>query len=94
MSNYKRVTNAGSGGSLQAYVHGANSVKIKAVFGKCDPGGYEDSEKGYDGIEYAFKNVKTGEILRLYSRWGEWRVGGSNKETAEVFALWVTDLCS
>ena len=77
------------GGWLCSYAPEVVTMQaLRAAFGKADEG-YFDEEKGYDGIEYRFRALD-GSALRLYTRCGSWRVGGTDEALAESFLVWLT----
>lgn len=82
-----------SGSCLQAYLDDVE-LNVIALFGKPDPDGYVDDEKGYDGNEYHFTEQSTGQIVNLYARYGEWRVGALTKAVADRFVSWLKDRVS
>ena len=50
-----------------------------------------DPEKGYDGLEWRFKDAK-GRLYNVYSRWGQPRVGGWQTTTpkdVKNFEAWI-----
>ena len=49
--------------------------------------GYEDSMRGYDGVEVGFVHVPTGMELYVYSRWGMVRVGCRTYERADSMKI-------
>ncbi len=87
---WKRNRNADINGiSLQLYCETLTLSKVRQVFGKPDPDGYVDDEKGYDGNEYRFVS-EIGDVVNLYSRFGNWRIGAHSPEVAERFKFWLT----
>lgn len=86
---WERTPNSNmTGSSLQRYLDGFKG-SVSELFGKPDPNGYVDDEKGYDGSDYHFTEKSTGQTVNLYARWGEWRIGSHNRETAERFYCWM-----
>ena len=62
------------------------SVEIERIFGPpnidaCEP------EKGY-GPEWGFSDENDNPV-RLYPRWGAFRIGAQNQEIAERFEIWL-----
>lgn len=59
-------------------VYAPDTLSMRAIATSFPAGrmeGYEDSMKGYDGVEVGFVHVPTGMELYAYSRWGMVRVG-------------------
>jgi hypothetical protein len=69
---------------LQAYLDNVTTEDITRLFGEPDPGGYVDDEKGYDGREYLFTDGM-GNVVNIYSRFGNWRVGAHDEQVAAEF---------
>lgn len=63
------------GCSLQDYLPGVKHAQLVKAFGNPIEIGYADEEKGYDGQEWFFE-ASNGEVFTVYSRWGEYRIGG------------------
>lgn len=87
---FKRIDDlmATNGVCLQEYVDEVNLLALVAHFGKPEDG-YWDPEKGYDGHEFLFVEESTGEVVNLYSRFGNWRIGAHSKDVAQRFKAWL-----
>jgi len=71
---------------LAHYIDGYTMADVLKVFPDARMEGYEDEEKGYDGIEAGFSTW--GGNFYLYSRWGRVRLGcldGERNSHAEVW---------
>ena len=88
--NFKRTTeaNPANAGCLQEYVDFLEVSDIIELFGPSDKDGYEDYEKGYDGQEWHFE-AEDGQIVNLYPRFSNLRVGASNNPIAQDFVAWL-----
>lgn len=91
MSRFK-LTTAHHAGRLLCTLPLLGPAKVYGLFGPPPPGGYEDEEKGYDGIEWNFEDTTTGAFLTLYARFGAFRVGGECEASARAFAKWVMEV--
>ena len=75
-----------NGFSLAHYLDGYTMEDVLKVFPDARMEGYEDEEKGYDGIEAGFSTW--GGNFYIYSRWGHVRLGcldGERNPHAEVW---------
>jgi hypothetical protein len=95
---YRVDLNETNGCSLQAYLPGLSAEKLTAALGPGTETTYADPDKGYGGPEWAFR--RGDEVFSVYSRWGEYRVGGRTallfdepRGTAD-FVEWVRFQCS
>ena len=80
-----------SGSHLVDYIDADVGSKVAARFTPCVC--YFDEDKGYDGQEYRFVDAG-GQLYNLYTRWGQWRLGGYNLQPGDVgaFVNWVRSL--
>lgn len=75
-----------SGTYFQCYV-GVTGTQLEELFGTPAISAFDD-DKGYKN-EYLFS--KENEPVRLYDRWGVWRIGSLNPETATSFKEWLLE---
>lgn len=76
-----------SGTHLQGVLPGLDVRKLEAAVGR--PGrGYDDPEKGYES-QYTFRVPGTHRVATLYDRWGVWRVGARDPDTAADLVAWL-----
>lgn len=84
--NYTRDDKANpSGTSLQLYLDGLERATVVAAFG--EPMNGVELEKGYND-ELVFVG-DTGDVVTLYDRWRNWRIGAASPEAAERFKQWL-----
>ncbi len=93
--NFKRIDGDFGGGSLQSYPSDYwTREAVEKAFGKPDSDAYYEPERGYDGEEYTFQSDEDADgnyfYVRLYSRWGLFRIGANNKFEASEFNVWLS----
>lgn len=81
--NHKANTN---GSSLQMRIDYIDTRLAETLFGEPDLSWY-DYEKGYEN-RYAFVG-ENGRTATLYDRFGQWRIGAHDYETAVEFDAWL-----
>lgn len=78
--------------SLQEYVDCIRVEDAHVLFGRpTSREAYEDQEAGYDGHDWVFSRAD-GRVARLYSRWGQLRIGAHSPEAAFEFHAWLRSL--
>lgn len=81
-------TNQSKAGSswLQFVLPEITTEQLKVILGSAPPG-YDDEEKGYR-YEYIFDAPDGGQV-KLYDRWGVWRIGSDDTGRAEALKSWL-----
>jgi len=80
--------NVGGGWFCGYALDGVTTKALRAAFGAPVDTGCDDEEKGYDGLEYRFLALG-GAGLTLYTRYGVWRVRGTDEGLADRFLAWL-----
>lgn len=79
------------GTSLAVYVPTADIKAILQTFPEGRHEGYYEPEKGYYHDEVGFRCVETGEVFKVYARWGQVRIGALDpcSPRAQELAAWL-----
>lgn len=85
-ATFKRAAADINGTSLRGYLDGVTASAMIATFGKYDPDGYVDDEKGYDGMEWQFE-ASDARVFNVYARYGSFRIGAHGE--CEDFKAWL-----
>jgi hypothetical protein len=89
MMQFSRTESVSINGThLQDFCHSLTDSIVIKVFGVPNKEAYWAPEDGYDGMEYHFVSDH-GDVVSLYARWGNWRIGAHNADVADAFKAWL-----